>query len=479
MRVPIARLFMVIVVLFALLIGWTSRWTVFESKSLTANKLNKLTFFQDLQIKRGRILAADGTVLAKSVPAGGGTWNRFYPTGSLFSQAVGYDVAAQGSAAGLERSRGDALRGNQGGLKSVFGQLSSHPVGNDIVTTLDPAAQKLAIQQLNNQTGSVVAIDPRTGAIKVMASVPSYNDNGQTPYAPPAGQTTFNRATQSGYPPGSTFKVVTATAAIDSGRYTPSSTINGNSPVTISGVPLNNDNNQSFGSIDLTTALTFSVNTVWAQVAENLGRSTMTRYMQRFGFYAKPPLDLPPDELNASRPWSFAARSRPLAPGSPNEDIGRIAIGQGGLQVTPLQMAMVAAAVANGGKLMVPRLTNRVVNQDGQTVQTYSPQVMDQVMKPSTASAVAQMMKKVVDEGTGTPAQLGGGITFAGKTGTASVGTAGSGLTQPWFIGFAPLDNPRVAIAVTIERSQGGFGGTVAAPIAKAVVQQLLSEAGH
>ena len=131
--------------LFALLIGWTSRWTVFESKSLANNRLNKLTFFQDLQIKRGRILAADGTVLARSVPAGGGTWNRAYPTGSLFSQAIGYDVAAQGSAAGLERSRGDALRGNQGGLKSVFGQLSSHPVGNDVVTTLDPAAQKLAL----------------------------------------------------------------------------------------------------------------------------------------------------------------------------------------------------------------------------------------------------------------------------------------------------------------------------------------------
>ena len=318
MRAPINRLFAVFVVLFALLIGWTSRWTVFESGSLANNKLNKLTFFQDLQIKRGRILAADGTVLAKSMPAGGGTWSRFYPTGSLFSQAIGYDVAAQGSAAGLERSRGDALRGNQGGLKSVFGQLSSRPVGNDVVTTLDPAAQKLALAQLNGQTGSVVALDPRTGAIKVMVSVPGYNDNGPTPYAATSGQTTFNRATQSGYPPGSTFKVVTATAAIDSGRYTPNSTVNGNSPVPISGVPLNNDNNQSFGSIDLTSALTFSVNTVWAQVAENVGRATMTRYMQRFGFYAKPPLDLPSGELNASRPWSFAARSRPLPPGSPN-----------------------------------------------------------------------------------------------------------------------------------------------------------------
>jgi peptidoglycan glycosyltransferase len=270
---------------------------------------------------------------------------------------------------------------------------------------------------------------------------------------------------------------VTATAAIDSGQYTPSSTVNGKSPVTISGVPLSNDNNQAFGTIDLTTALTYSVNTVWAQVAESLGRATMTNYMQRFGFYSKPPLDYPPETLNASRPWSPGPRSHAYPPGSANEDIGRIGIGQGGLQVTPLQMAMVASAVANGGKLMVPRLTDRVVDKDGRTVETIKPSVYSQVMKPSTAQAIAQMMKKVVDEGTGTAAQLGG-IDVAGKTGTAQVGIVGSNLTQPWFIGFAPIQNPKVAIAVTVERTQGQFGGQVAAPIARAVIQTLLSPGG-
>jgi peptidoglycan glycosyltransferase len=345
-------------------------------------------------------------------------------------------------------------------------------VGDDVYTTLDPKAQQVAKQALGGQAGSVVALDPRTGAIKVMYANPGYDDNH--PDAP--GSSQFDLSTQSASPPGSTFKVVTATAAIDSGQYSPSSVVDGKSPVTISGVPLNNDNNQSFGPIDLTTALTFSVNTVWAQVAEHLGRGTMTDYMKRFGFYAKPPVDLPPTELNPSRPFSFKGHALP--PGSPNEDIGRIAIGQGGLLVTPLQMAMVAAAVANGGKLMVPHFTDRIVDADGRTVQTIHPSVMSQVMKASTAQAVAQMMQKVVDEGTGTPAQLGGGIQFAGKTGTASVGVTGSNLTQPWFIGFAPLQSPRVAIAVTVERSQGGFGGTVAAPIAKTVVQTLLADGG-
>jgi peptidoglycan glycosyltransferase len=476
MNAPIMRLFGLVVIMFALLVAWTSRWSVFEASSLNNNALNVRTLIDQLKIKRGRILASDGTVLAQSVPAPSGTWGRTYPTGSMFSQAVGYSIAAQGRAAGLERSRGPELRGLQTGLSSIFGQLSSHRVGDDVYTTLDSKAQQVALQQLNGQPGSVVALDPQTGAVKVMVAIPGYDDNH--PDAKGANISTFNRSTQAGYPPGSTFKIVTAAAALDSGRYTPSSMVDGKSPITISGVPLSNDNNQAFGQVDLTTALTFSVNTVWAQVAEALGRGTMTTYMQRFGFYSKPPLDYPPDELNASRPWSSGRHPHPFAPGSPNEDIGRIGIGQGGLQVTPLQMAMVAAAVANGGKLMTPRLADRVVDSVGRTVETIKPSTYSQVMKSSSAQQLAQMMKRVVDEGTGTAAQLGG-IDVAGKTGTAQIGVVGSNLTQPWFIGFAPIQNPKVAIAVTIEQSQGGFGGTVAAPIARAVIQTLLSEGGH
>jgi peptidoglycan glycosyltransferase len=474
MNSQIARLFGVIVVLFGLLIVFTTRWTVIDKTSLDNNPLNTLTLIQELKIKRGKILADDGTVLARSVPAGGGTWNRTYPTGPLFAQAVGYSNLAQGQAAGLELSDGQYTRGLQTGLNSVFGQLSPHRVGDDVYTTLDPKAQQVAVQGLAGQAGSVVAINPRTGAVKVMYSNPSYNDNKPTSTCVAPSCSLLNRATQANYPPGSTFKVVTAAAAIDSGQYTPSSTVNGNSPIIVSGVPLANDSNQSWGPVDLTTALTYSINTVWAQVAEHLGRGTMTDYMKRFGFYSKPPLDYPPDELNISEPFPPGS-SKPYPPGSPNEDIGRIGIGEGGLQVTPLQMAMVAGAVANGGKLMVPHMTERVVNSDGVSVKTISPTVYNQVMKSSTAQELTQMMRKVVEEGTGTAAQLGG-INVAGKTGTAQIGAQGSGLTQPWFIGFAPIEDPKVAVAVTVDESQGGFGGTVAAPIAKDVIQTLLSE---
>ncbi|MGA9860214.1 MAG: penicillin-binding transpeptidase domain-containing protein [Solirubrobacteraceae bacterium] len=475
MNAQIVKLFGFFVVLFALLVVFTTRWTVLDATALDNNPLNSRTLIAALKIERGRILAANGAVLAKSVRGAHGYWTRTYPTGPLFAQPVGYNNVATGSKAALEDYRAAALKGQQASLSSVFGPLSSSNVGNDVYTTLDPKAQQVAEQQLAGRPGSVVALDPRTGAVLTMYSDPSYNDNHLPPTcAPTAVGCQVNRATDARYPPGSTFKIVTATAGIDSGKYTPNSIINGKSPLTVSGVPLNNDLNQSFGPISLTTALVQSVNTVFAQVAENVGRRTMTEYMKRYGFYSRPPIDLPAGELVSSRP--FAPSGRPYLPGSPNEDIGRIAIGQGGLLVTPLQMAMVVSAVANGGKLMRPHLTSRIVNQTGQTVAPIVPSVYAQVMKSSTASDLTQMMEKVVDEGTGQAAQLGSGITFAGKTGTASIGPAGANETQPWFVGFAPANDPKVAIAVTIEKTQGGFGGQVAAPIAKAVVQTLLAE---
>jgi penicillin-binding protein A len=472
MRPQIVRLFSVFVFLFALLIVFTSRWTVLDATSLQNNTLNKLPLIQDLRIKRGAVLADDGTVLARSVRAPARTWTRTYPQGSLFAQPVGYSIAAQGRAAGLERSDNQDLRGLRSTLGSIFGQLSTHPVGDDVYTTLDPKGQQVAKAALGSQEGSVVALDPRTGAVKVMYSNPSYDPNH--PNVCSTGCSELNRATQAHYAPGSTFKIVTASAAIDSGKYTPDSVINGNSPITVSGVPLQNDGNQSWGPQTFTTAMINSINTIFAQVAEHVGRSTMADYMKRFGFYRVPPLDYPENEMAASGVRDPHAHL--IAPTNPNVDLGRVGIGEGAVSTTPLQMAMVAAAVANGGKLMTPHLTSRVVNADGVTVKTIHPSVYSQVMKPSTARDVTDMMTKVVEEGTGTAVQLSG-ISVAGKTGTASIGAPGSNLTQPSFVAFAPAQDPKIAIAVTVDRSLGGYGGTVAAPIARAVLQTLLAEA--
>ncbi|MGO9899222.1 MAG: peptidoglycan D,D-transpeptidase FtsI family protein [Solirubrobacteraceae bacterium] len=472
MNASIARLFGFVVLLFALLTLFTSRWTVFDATALNNNSLNARPVLQERTIKRGRIFADNGEVLAESVPAPGGTWTRRYPTGSLFAQAIGYFNAVEGQTAGLERHQSSELDGtSSSGLASIFGTLdTSGQVGDDVYTTLDPTAQQVAVSELAGRPGAVVALDPRTGAVKVLYANPTYNDNA--PNAP--GGTQFDAALQSvGLPPGSTFKIVTTTAALDTGTYTPDSIINGNSPIIESGVTLANDADKSWGPITLTEALTNSVNTVFAQVGEKLGVDTMATYMKRFGFYSTPPLDFPADEMAAS--GERGPNGHLLSPTSNLIDVGRMAIGQDKLAVTPLQMAMVTAAVANGGKLMAPHLTAKVVNPDGIPVQTITPSVYNQVMKSSVASEVTAMMTDVVEEGTGTAANLEG-VQVAGKTGTAQVGPPSSDLDDPWFIGFAPVVHPRVAVAVALESIPNGYGGVYAAPIAAQVIKTLLAE---
>jgi penicillin-binding protein A len=471
MFAPIYRLYVLVVALFALLVVFTSRWSVFEAKSLRDHPLNRRQLLEQARIKRGEIKAADGTVLARSVRRSDGTYTRRYPEGDLFSHAVGYSFIRFGQA-GLERSRNGPLTGERDEITSIVDELAGKPrEGDNVTTTLDPAAQRTAVDALGGQKGSVVALDPRTGAVKVMVSIPQYDPN-QVPdqfsslnhdeEAP-----LLNRATQGRYAPGSTFKVVTAAAALDSGRYSPDSVVNGDSPKTISGVPLSNSGGQSFGDIDLTTALTNSVNTVWAQVGESLGVRTMAKYMERFGFYARPPLDYPAFQRYPS--GEYKANDL-LSPTSGAIDVGRMAIGQDKLQVTPLQMAMVAAAVANKGTLVKAHFTDRIVDPDGRVTDDVGTSPYHRVMQRGTAEKLAEMMSNVVKEGTGTAAALEG-VQVAGKTGTAE---RGDGTNQVWFIGFAPIEDPKVAIAATVERSDGE-GGTVAAPIAKQVLETLLN----
>jgi peptidoglycan glycosyltransferase len=479
MNRPIYALYGVVLVLFALLVVFTSRWTVFEADALHDNPLNQRTLLETLKIPRGKILAGDGQVLARSRAVGSGelkTYTRVYPpAANPFAHVLGYSFARTGQA-GLERRRNDELTGKTNDVTTVFDQLTGKQrVGEDVFTTLDPKAQQAAINGLAGRKGAVVALDPRTGAVKAMASFPGYSvDSLRSPAkkklldTDTAGSPLFNRATQSAYAPGSTFKVVTAISALDSGRFTPGSQLDGKSPRKISGVPLANFNGEQFGIIDLTAALTHSVNTVWAQVAVDVGKPRLAQTMDKLGFNHEPPLDYPSSQMRPSGEYRNGVL---LSPTSRFVDTGRMGIGQDKLQVTPLQMAMVAAAVANGGKLMTPHITSRVVDRDGRTVERVGGDVTSQAMKPSTAKAVGQMMASVVKEGTGTAAALQG-IDVAGKTGTAEVGSCPTG-NQVSFIGFAPVVHPRAAVAVTVECAQGQ-GGTVAAPIAKQVLESLL-----
>jgi peptidoglycan glycosyltransferase len=478
MNRPILRLYMLVLLLFALLVAFTSRWTVFQASSLRENPLNKRSLLEQERIQRGAILARGGTVLARSVRTREGTYERTYPAGEEFAQAIGYFYPLGVGRTGLELYRNAALNGqSQSNLQSILNQFQGQSEkGDEVITALVPAAQQAAIAALGGHQGAVVALEPSSGAVQVMASTPGYNPNVLHSSASAAKLNAdseaplVNRAVQYGYAPGSTFKVITATAAIDTGRFASSSTLSGRNSIVVSGVPLSNDQNESFGQLTLTQALAKSVNTVWAQVAELLGKPTLARYMRRFGFDAKPQLDYPANEMSASGEYSGVHL---LPPTSPLVDLGRMGIGQDKLRVTALQMAEVAAAVANHGRLMAPHLTERIVDSEGRTVQRISPRVQSVVMKPSTAAAVTSMMEAVVNEGTGENARIPG-VRVAGKTGTAET-EIGTALNNVWFIAFAPTSAPRVAIAVTV-KGVPGYGATYALPIARRVMEVLLHD---
>ncbi len=485
MNRQIVKLFGFIVVLFGVLIGFTSWWSVFDAEALKEKDANKRPLLKQQQIPRGRILAADGTVIAKSVPKGKGAGKRYvrrYPEGSLFGHPIGYSFVKYGDTE-FEQFHNDELIGEGSEFSSIADELLGHTQeGNDIVTNIDTEAQRLALSELEEAGfGAVVALDPKTGAVQVMASNASFDPN-RIPYEFSKLGTNevetplLNRATQGRYPPGSTFKVVTAAAGLDSGAITPETAIDAPGTYEVEGTPLQNDFNQDFLGATLDTALTNSVNTWFGQLGQQLGNDTLFEYMERFGFNARPAIDLPEDEVSASGVWDI--ENEELLRANDPVDLARLAIGQERLLATPLQMAQVAAAVANRGELMKPQIWKRVIDPDGRTVDTMDPSVYSDAVSEETAEELTTAMEDVVNEGTGTNAAIPG-VPVAGKTGTAETPgnlACGGGVeeNQAWFIGFVPADDPQTAIAVSIECTRE-FGGDVAAPIFRDVAEAILN----
>jgi peptidoglycan glycosyltransferase len=358
--------------------------------------------------------------------------------------------------------------------------------GNNLVLNIHVGAQKIAESALRGKCGAAVVLNPKTGAVYVMASSPGYDPNkieSATGYAsilhspsacPGSSSPLFNRATQGLYPPGSTFKTVTAAAGLDSNVYTLNSQFNDPGYCTEYGQKISNALNpegsaEAFGNVSLLQAYQHSINAVFCNIGQKLGAKRIIDKAKDFGFYSQPPIELPSDEVSASGEFN-SAKGR-FFDNSNLMDPGRLAFGQDKLLVTPLQMALVAAAVANNGTIMVPHLLKKVTSPSGGTVVNVKPQVWKHAMKPQTAADLNQMMQAVVTGGTGTSAQISG-IKVAGKTGTAEICNCRT--YDAWFIFFAPADNPQVAGAVVVEHSVGGFGGAVAAPIAKQLMQAIL-----
>jgi penicillin-binding protein A len=478
----IVKLFAFIVVLFGVLVGFTSWWSVFDAEALKEKDANKRPLLEQQQIERGRILAADGTVLARSVPKGSGDNLRYvrrYPEGSLYGHPIGYSFVREGDVE-FEQFHNEELIGEDSEFASILDELTGgEQEGNDVVTNIDPEAQQTAAAALQETGfGAVVAIEPQSGRVKALVSNPSYDPNripfelgklGENEIEAPL----VNRATQGQYPPGSTFKVVTAAAGLESGAITPETTIDAPGSLEVEGQPLENDFGEDFFGAGLDEALTNSVNTWFGQLGQQVGNGTMFETMEQFGFGATPPIDLPEEAL--SRSGVFDGEEL-LGRGDP-VDLARLAIGQERLLVTPLQMAMVAAAVANGGKLMKPQIWSRVVDPDGRVTKRLDPAEYSEPISSETAADLATAMEGVVTEGTGTNAAIPG-VAVAGKTGTAETPgneACGGGVdeNQAWFIGFAPADDPEIAIAATVECTEA-FGNDVAAPIFRAVAESLL-----
>jgi penicillin-binding protein A len=479
----IVKLFAFIVVLFGILVGFTSYWSVFDAKALKGKEANKRPLLEAQQIRRGRILAADGTVIAKSVGKGKGAEKRYvrrYPEGSLFGHPIGYSFVRYGDSE-FEQFHNEELVGEGSEFESILDQiLGRTQEGNDIVTNIDAEAQRVALADLEEAGfGAVVAIVPQTGEIKAMVSNAPYDPN-RIPYDLSKLDTNkietplLNRATQGLYPPGSTFKVVTAAAGLESGTITPETTIDAPGSLEVEGTPLQNDFNEDFGPIALDTALTNSVNTWFGQLGQKVGQEQLFETMEKFGFNATPAIDLPGDEVYDSGVYEeehLLHRNDPV-------DLARLAIGQERLLATPLQMAEVAAAIANGGKLMKPQIWNRVIDPDGRVVDRLDPSVYSEPVSGQTAEELTTAMEGVVSEGTGTNAAIPG-VPVAGKTGTAETPGneacgGGENENQAWFMGFAPADEPKIAIAASVECTEQ-FGNDVAAPIFRDVAETILN----
>ena len=484
MNEALRRLSVVVLLLFGLLLVNINYLQVLRADELHNHRSNPRLISEEYSRERGEIVVG-GEPAARSVETDDRLkFKRVYPAGKLYAHATGFYSLVYG-ATGIEAQANAILSGTDESLfvRRVIDTLTGTPPrGGSVTLTLDPRAQRAAYRGLRRQgaRGAVVAINPSTGAILAMASTPSFDPNLLASHDPPAirrayerldsatGRPMLNRAIRETYPPGSTFKIVTAAAALESGQYQPDSPVSNAAaldlPLTDATLPnYDGDTCTDTGRATLTDALKFSCNVAFGKVGMELGADVLREQAERFGFnesFEIPMTTVPsrfPEDLNDPQ----AAQS---------------AIGQFDVRATPLQMAMVVAAVANRGVLMKPYLVREVGGPDLSVLSTTDPEEVGVAVSPQTAAALAQMMTAVVEEGTGSNARIEG-VRVAGKTGTAQQGEGRR--PHAWFVSFAPSDTePRVAVAVVLENGGNApevSGNALAAPIARDVMLAVLN----
>ena len=487
MNRPIRRVATAALVLFGLLFLNVNYLQVVRAEALRKDPRNNRLLLDEYSRPRGDIIAGRSTLVESQKTKDRLKYLRIYADGRADFAAAFAPITGSYSlvfgATGVERAYNDTLSGNDDRLfvSRVSDLLTGRQRrGGDVFLTVDPDLQLLAAQALGGRRGAVVALDPRTGAVLAMVTSPSYDPNALSSHDPSKIRQTndrlsedrarplVNRAAAEVYPPGSTFKVITAAAALESG-LTPDSQVDCAREITLPltrGVKLRNFGGESCpAKVTLTQALQHSYNTAFATLGMRVGAAKVQEMAERFGFNARP--DLPLRTVSSVFPQGLNAPQTAQA-----------SIGQFDVRATPLQMAQVAAAVANGGRLMRPYVVSQVIGPDLAPLESAQPREQSRVFSAATAGALTQMMVAVVQGGTGRRAQIPG-VTVAGKTGTAQ----NAGAPHAWFIGFAPAEAPTIAIAVIVENGgEGGdtaTGGRIAAPIAQAVMAARLRTAGE
>jgi penicillin-binding protein A len=479
---PIRRVAITCLLLFAILLVNDNIVQFADAKTLRDKPGNTRLLFQQYDRKRGDIVTSTGITIASSVPTNDALkYLRTYPSGPLFAPVTGFYSIIYG-ALQIENSENSILAGTDDRLFGVQ-QLSNlitgrTPEGGSVVLTIDPVLQQVAYTALAGRKGAVVALDPSTGAILALVSSPSYDPNTLSSH----NQATINaywnkliadtanpmldRALNQTYPPGSTFKLITAAAALSTGSYTPTTVIPAPAtlPLPQSTSVLHNFQGESCGGqATLIQALTISCNTAFGGLGLTLGQDALRTQADAFGF-----------DNAYTVPMKSATSIFPIELSDANTI--QSAIGQFDVRATPLQMAMVAAAIANGGVEMKPYLVDQLVGPDLRIVDQTKPTDLRRAVSPQVAAELTQMMESVVQHGTGTSAQIPG-VAVAGKTGTAQNATGAA--PHAWFVAFAPAVQPKIAIAVLVENGGGNSdatGGAIAAPIAKAVIQAELKK---
>jgi penicillin-binding protein A len=473
---PLRKVAISILVLFTLLIINVNYIQVVRSDELRENNSNTRQLADEYSRERGSIVV-DGSEVALSTPTDDRLkYLRQYPAAELYAPVTGYYSVIYNKT-GIEDAENDLLAGSDPRLTlrrlaDLF--TGRDPAGGNVELTIDSAAQEAAMTGLADVTGAVVALDPSTGAILALASTPTFDPNQLSSHDPAAirayreqltDDQLTNQAISQRYSPGSIFKVVVSAAALASGDYTPDTPIPAPDLLTLPGTSTtmeNFDGESCNGGADqpLIDALTISCNTAFAQLGIDLGEDSVREMAEAFGI----------DDEGFEMPLQVAPSK--LGDIENDAQLGISSIGQQDVQLTPMQGAMIASAIANDGTLMKPYLVSEVQAPDLTVIDKTDPEELGQPVSPEVANQLTDMMVSVVENGTGRRAQIDG-VQVAGKTGTAE----NAADDHSWFIGFAPADDPKIAVAVFV-RNGGRTGGDISAPIAKSVIEAYLDGQG-